>query len=107
MRLLGRAPAICDVHHGAGKHTLHARHQRVIPLEASETRIEKCRTQRSASDSRPGASLGPVLAIFHRCDSPWWGWLVDMNSPTLPGLGSSHCCPRPVVGVADGGITVR
>src|SRR4051812_39812593 len=51
--------------------------------------------------------LGPVLAIFHRCDSPWWGWLVDMNSPTLPGLGSSHCCPRPVVGVADGGITVR
>jgi hypothetical protein len=23
--------------------------------------------------------LGPVLAIFHQCDSPWTGWSGDMS----------------------------
>src|SRR3954453_6674722 len=86
MRLLGRAPAICDVHHGAGKHTLHARHQRVIPLEASETRIEKCRTQRSAGDSRPGASL--VTTVDPRGPWTWTGRRPSWRASTAAG-------PRP------------
>ena len=51
--------------------------------------------------------LGPVLAIFRRCDSRWWRWLVDMNSPMPRGRGSSRCCPEPGNGVAGGGITAR
>jgi myo-inositol 2-dehydrogenase / D-chiro-inositol 1-dehydrogenase len=54
-----------------------------------------------------GRRLGPVLAIFHRCGSRWWGWLDDMNSPTPRGPGSSRCCPRPGNGVGGGGITGR
>ena len=36
---------------------------------------------RSAGWHQPDGrvQLGPVLAIFHRCDSPWSGWSGDMS----------------------------
>src|SRR4051794_40853879 len=100
MRLLGRAPAICDVHHGAGKHTLHARHQRVIPLEASETRIEKCRTQSSAGDSRPGASLVTTV-------DPWGPWTWTGRRPSWRASTAAGSRPSPAGRPSHHGLTAR